>query len=330
MDTLRVGILGCGGIANGHAQRLHSMDETEVVALCDVNPDITQTFAEKNLEGADPAHFTDPAAMFAEANLDAVVIATPHTLHFEHGMQALEAGCHVFMEKPMVTQADHAYTLADKVQETGKVLTVGYCTSCTPEFDYLREKIRSKAYGELELISGFLCQNWLNATTGTWRQDPSLSGGGQAYDSGAHILNSLVWSVESPVDEVFAFVDNHGTQVDINSVLAIRFKSGVMASLAIGGNCKNVGQHMSFMFENARVEINGWFGGGLKVIVNNEEEIPELDQMDGSPLRNFVEAALGNAEPKTSPLNGIHHTELMDAIYESARTGKPASPKAGK
>lgn len=330
MTTIRVGILGCGGIALSHARRLKEMDEAQVVALCDVNADITESFAKEALEGVELEHFTAPRDMYAQAKLDAVVIATPHTMHFDHGMQALDTGCHVFMEKPMVTQADHAYALADKVEDTGKILVVGYATSCTPELGYLRDKIRSKAFGELELVSGFLCQNWLEFTTGMWRQDPALSGGGQAYDSGAHILNSLVWSVERPVAEVFAFVDNHGTRVDINSVLAIRFEGGLMASLAIGGNCLKGGQHMSFVFENARVEINGWVGGYIRVFADNEPEQPELGEGDGSPLGNFIDAVLGKAEPKTSPVNGIHHTELMDAIYESAKTGQPARPKGKK
>ncbi len=328
MERVRVGILGCGGISGGHARRLQALEAADLVALCDVDASITSAFRAKHMPQSDVAAYTDPAKMYAEAGLDGVIIATPHTLHFDHGMQALDAGCHVFMEKPMVTQADQAYQIAEKVEQTGKVFTIGYCTSCTPAFGYLRDRIRAQTFGSLELVNGYLCQNWLKATTGKWRQDPALSGGGQAYDSGAHILNSLVWSVETPVSEVFAFIDHHGTQVDINSAMAIRFQNNVMATLAIGGNCAKGGQHMAFIFEHGRVEIDGWAGTYIRVFADGEEETPVLPEEDGSPLANFVDAVLGRAEAKTGPQNGIHHTELMDAIYESAETGRPARPKA--
>jgi predicted dehydrogenase len=243
-------------------------------------------------------------------------------------MEALDQGCHVLMEKPMVTRAEHAYTLAAKVKESGKVFTIGYNTSCTPAFEYLREKIRSNAFGKLELVTGYLTQWWMKGTVGAWRQNPALSGGGQAYDSGAHLMNSLVWSVESRPAEVFAFVDNHGTKVDINSVIAIRFENGVMASLIISGNCPAAAGPMSFIFENGRVDIDGWGGGYLDVFVKGEPENPELPKVDGTPDRNFVDTVLGRCEPKTSALNGIYHTEIMDAIYQAAATGKPVRPGA--
>jgi len=64
------------------------------------------------------------------------------------------------------------------------------------------------------------------------------------------------------------------------------------------------------------------------VFAEGEPQEPEFGEVDGTPDRNFVDSVLGRCEPKTSPLNGIHHTELMDAIYESARTGLPARPKS--
>src|SRR5262249_57307566 len=112
-------------------------------ALCDVDEAFLTRFVERNLADYErrPPFFTDPAKMYAEAKPDAVVIVTPHTLHFEHGMQALQAGCHVLMEKPMVTDSDQAHRLAAEVEKAGKIFTIGYNTPCTPEFKYLRDLI---------------------------------------------------------------------------------------------------------------------------------------------------------------------------------------------
>lgn len=328
MSTLRFVLLGCGGMMGGHARRLAQHPETEIVGLCDVSEEILQAFVEKNLAGVTaPKFYTDAAAMYAELRPDAVVISTPHTQHFAQGVQALEAGCHVYMEKPMVTSLEHAYALEEKVRETGKVFVIGYNTPCSPEFFYLRQLIREGTLGKLELVTGFLSQDWLRFTVGKWRQDPALSGGGQAYDSGAHLFNSLCWSVESDVEEVFAFVDNHGARVDINSVTSIRFANGVLANITVGGNCPASGSFMVFIFDGGRVEIDGWGASWIKIWKGAEQvKYPPITPEMGapSPLHNFIDAILGRAEPRTSPRNGIIQSQLMVAIYESQRTGQPA------
>ena len=323
--------MGCGGMAGAHARRYKDNPDVEIVALCDVDEARVQAFIDRNLPdySPTPAIFTDPAKMYARAKPDAVSIVTPHTLHYQHGVQALKAGCHVLMEKPMVTDSDDARKLADLVKETGKILTIGYNTPCTPAFRYLRKVVREQELGKLETVTAWLAQNWKKGTTGSWRQDPKLSGGGQMYDSGAHLFNSLIWTVEQPVSEVLAFVDNQGTPVDINGTVNIRFANGVLAAVTIVGNCPNDGAGMYLTFENGRVEIDGWGGGWIKVFKGGEGQIkePPIEGKAESPNDNFLNAILGRAEPQTSPINGLQQSQLMDAIYESARTGQIARPR---
>ncbi len=333
MSKIRLAMIGCGGNSAGHASGLKKHPDVQIVSACDVTLDIAQSYIDRILSDVkpQPKAYNDLAKMLSEVKPDAVLISTPHTLHFEQGMMALDAGCHVFMEKPMVTSSEDAYKLAEKVKETGKVFVIGYNTPCSANFYYLREQIRNNGFGKLELVIGYITQNWLKATKGTWRQDPKLSGGGQAYDSGAHLLNSLCWSVECPVDEVFAFIDNCGSPVDINSSINVRFENGVFASIVISGNCPSPGgSHTAFIFDDGRIEIDGWGGGWIRVFkgdkfIENPPITPEMSA--GRSDYNFIDAILGRAEPRTSVTNGIIHSELMDAIYESARTGKPARPK---
>lgn len=315
-------------MAGGHARRLAGHDDAELVALCDVSEEVLNGFVERNLGGYEPrpAFFTDSAQMYAQAKPDAVVIVTPHTLHFGHAMQALEAGCHVLMEKPMVTDSGQAHELAKKVEETGKVFVIGYNTPCTPIMAYIREVVRNGELGQLELVSGWLSQGWMKATTGTWRQNPALSGGGQMYDSGAHIFNSLVWTVEQPIDAVQAFIDNKDTPVDINGTANIRFANGVLATITISGNCPANGSKLTYLFDDGRIEVDGWSASWIKVWKGNEEIEVGLDSSTTKPVDNFIDAILGRAQPRTAPINGINQSELMDAIYESARTGQVAKP----
>lgn len=333
-NPLKIAFLGTGGIAAKHSRYLKDREDVQIVAGCDVSTDAVNGFWNRTWEGnvpqPAPKVYTDAAEMYEKEKPDGVVICTPHTLHFEQAMQALEAGCHVLMEKPMVTNAGHAYELRDKVDATGKIFVVGYNTPCSAEFLYLRELIRSKELGRLEVVTGYMSQNWAKFTVGLWRQKPELSGGGMAYDSGAHLLNSLCWTVEDNIAEVYAMIDNVGTPVDINSAINIRFESGVFAAIGIGGNCPPTSSRLDYMFSEGRVEIDGWSAGYIKVFKGkNEVKYPAIteDMNAGTPAHNFIESILGNAEPRTSPTNGIIHSELMDAIYESAEKNAPAKPK---
>lgn len=329
MSKVRMAILGCGGMAGAHANRYKANPDVEIVACCDVSTQVVEGYITRNLSGYEPKPkvFTDAAEMYRVAKPDAVTIVTPHTMHYEHGVQALAAGCHVFMEKPMVTESSQAHALAKKVDEAKKIFVVGYNSPCTPEMQYTRAAIRDGRFGRLELITGWLSQNWMKATAGSWRQKPELSGGGQAYDSGAHLLNSLCWSVERDVEEVFALIDNHGTPVDINSAITVRFAGGLFANIVVSGNCLSSGAGMTYIFENGRIDVDGWGGSWIKVFERDQIKYPVIPGKAQSPNDNFIDAILGRAEPGTSPRNGIIQSELMDAIYASAKSGQPVRPK---
>ena len=324
---IRIGIIGCGKIIKRHIQHLDERPEARITALCDVNEDSLQAVKNTYFADAEIPLYRDLSSMLSNEALDAVIIATPHTLHFDHAMEAIHAGCDVFLEKPMVTSTEQAYALAEIAKERGRTVAVGFNTSSKKAFRYLREQIRSKSFGSLEMVSGYLSQNWMKGTSGSWRQDLGLSGGGQAYDSGAHIINSLLWSVESAPEMVFALTDHKDLPVDINSVITIRFANQVLANITISGNCAAAGQHMVFIFENGKVEIDGWAGEWIRVFVDGYPEEPDIDLPEVFPVNNFVDAIQGKATVAAGVENGINHSLLMDGVYESARTQKAVFPK---
>ena len=114
MAKVKMAIIGCGGMAGQHAKRLLGNDDVEIVALCDVKEEIVEGFIKQHLAeaGVKPQIFTDVDKLYADSGADGVVVVSPHTLHFDHGMKALDAGFHVLMEKPMVTNAGRARELA--------------------------------------------------------------------------------------------------------------------------------------------------------------------------------------------------------------------------
>lgn len=327
--TLRVAFVGCGNIMNKHARHAAENPEVEIVGLCDVSQASMDALIARSLAhmASPPPQFTDPARMYAATKPDAVVIASPHTMHHAHACQALDAGCHILMEKPMVTDLKDAMDLDERVRKAGKVFCIAYNTPCSAELYTLREMIRHNELGKLKVVSLYLSQNWYRLTKGKWRQDPALSGGGQMYDSGAHLFCSLVWTVESDVDEVYAHIDKLDTAVDINGTATIRFANGVMGSVAVTGQGP-MGSHGTWIFEEGRVDLDPWSAGFMEVYgLEGRIKYPQMRGTDDKPFGNFISAILGRDEPRTAPINGVQQSQLMDAIYRSADTGQPAKPQ---
>ena len=94
MSKVQVGIIGCGGISGRHAHRLKGNSNVQIVSVCDINTEITKNYIENNLKEIEPRPeaYDDLGQMLSKTKPDAVVIATPHVLHFQQGMQALDAG----------------------------------------------------------------------------------------------------------------------------------------------------------------------------------------------------------------------------------------------
>ncbi len=323
-------IVGCGGMAKWHAEQLQKIEEAKVVALCDVRPEQTAEFKQKYFK--DAVEYADLAALLKNppAKLDAVVLVTPHTQHYAESKSALEAGLHVLVEKPMVTNVEHAYDLWKTVNKTGKHLGITFQAPYTPEYQAIARLRDAGQMGTPQIISGWLAQGWKTATAGTWRQDPAKSGGGQMYDSGAHVFNGIMWIMNSPVIEVACFYDRCDTPVDINGVAIMKFANGAMGSVSIGGN--SPGWDVSITLQTDQMVIKtGPHGGFLEMTKGGKKFYPRVEQDDhpaaGTPHLNFVHAILGKEELIAPVRYGVLLSALMDALYESAEKQSPVKVK---
>ena len=328
MKPIRLAIIGCGGYVRRHVNDINQgVPEFRIVALADSVREHAQRLKEQHLPRKRVPIYTDHGKMLREIAPEAVIVSTPHTLHFRHGMDAMSHGAHVMVEKPMVTDPADARELVAKAERAGLVLQVAVQGTYTDTFAYARKLLSDGTMGELQLATGVLAQGWLELTRGMWRQDPALSGGGQLYDSTAHVLSAMMFLVDSPVREVFCWADNKGARVDINAVAAIRFANGCMGSITSGGNCSAWYSHLVLQGAKAVMEISphgGNFkvqGGSLKRAIRSVPvgwAIPTVN-----PARNFADAILGKAEPRCGGRLGILLADLMDGLYKSARTGMP-------
>jgi len=330
MKKIRLGIIGCGGFVQYHLRKIpDEAPEFRITALCD----IIRGHAEHHRKLYCPRRrvpiYLDYRDMLRKEDLDAIIVSTPHTLHFRHAYDALAAGCHVMVEKPMVTSSAHARRLVSQSERKHKTLMVAIQGTYTDTFAYAKQLLAEGTdglLGELQMVTGVLAQGWMKGTTGKWRQDPKLSGGGQLYDSMAHVLSAMMFLVNEPVVEVSARSDYKGRKVDINAVGWMRFAGGALASITSGGNCPTWKSHLTLQCEKARLEISphgGDFlinGRGLK---RDIKKVPRGWKVPGvSPVQNFAQVILGREpEPRCGGRVGILLADLMDAIYESAGAG---------
>jgi predicted dehydrogenase len=327
---VNIAVVGCGGMAHWHVETLLKIPESRLVAFVDVDPKKTAEFKTRYSKEAKEYSSFDTLLESPPKDLHAVVLVTPHTLHFPQATAALNRGFHVLCEKPMVTNSQHAYQLWETANKIGKLLAISFQAPYTKEYQAIKRARAAGILGKPQLISGWLAQGWLKGTIGTWRQDPSLSGGGQMYDSGAHVLNALMWIMDEPVVEVACMYDTCGSPVDINGVAMLRFASGAMGTVTLGGN--SPGWDVEVRVQTDKLQYRtGPHGHWLNATADGkpfEIAIPEHNAPAAfTPHGNFVRAICGWEELHVPPRYGVLLSALMDAMYESAAKRTPVIVK---
>ncbi|MBV9848378.1 MAG: Gfo/Idh/MocA family oxidoreductase [Armatimonadetes bacterium] len=323
IEKIRVGMIGVGGIAQGHVQRLLTLPEVEIVALADASEQSLERTRGRHGEGVAQAQtFADYREMLEKARPDAVVICTPHTQHFQQAADSLDAGAHVLIEKPMVNRVTDAHALLKKIDETKKVVGLAYQRHTDGRFRYIREKIASGEFGPVQFINALQQQGWAKGTKGSWRQDPALSGGGQINDSGSHLLDIILWTTGLAPEKVAAFMDNRGTPVDINSAISVKFTNGAQGTISVVGDAAGWYEDItiwcdrgSFYVRNSSAfQVQGTDG---KMFTPETADMPASTDVD----TNFIHAIEGTEEVAAPPTCGLRTIELTEAAWESAGKG---------
>jgi len=328
MKRIRLAIIGCGGFVHYHLRSVFDdVKGFRLVALADPDRTHAERVIRSRPAGRKLPIYSDHRKMLREIGPDAVIVSTPHTLHFRHCYDAIQAGAHVMVEKPMVTNSRDARRLVAAAKARRRVLSIAIQGTHTDTFAYARKLLTDGTIGELQLVTGVLAQGWLEGTRGAWRQNPKLSGGGQLYDSTAHVLSAMMFLVNSPVKEVFCWTDNKGAPVDINAVAAIKFANGCMGTITSGGNCKSWKSHLILQGKNALLEISahgGDFrvtGAALKKPITAAPEGWKVRTV--SPAQNFYDAIRGRAKLRCPGRLGVLLADLMDGLYKSAKLRRP-------
>ncbi|WP_163537546.1 Gfo/Idh/MocA family oxidoreductase [Gracilibacillus sp. YIM 98692] len=315
MEKVRIGIIGTGGIAHLHVKHLKELVDVDIVSVADPSENNRHAILSK-FQLEDVKQYSNHKGMLAAIKLDAVIICSPHTLHFEQAMDAMNNGCHVLIEKPMACSEEEAQQLMKAADRLGKVLQVSYQRHFDPEFLFIRNAIANGKLGKLTSVTASLYQEWKQITEGTWRQNPNLSGGGMLMDSGSHIIDVLLWTIGlSPID-VTSQIECHNTSVELDSFTSMRFENDVVVGINIVGYapCWHetyvfCGEDGAIFYENGKITIRR---------LGEEPFIPSLPEKTTNQDKSFVDAILGKHDVLVPGQFAKEVVQLTERIYRSA------------
>lgn len=327
----RMAILGTGGLGMMLGQQVRR-SQSELVAVADVS-DESRARAGDEFDIPPEARYETLDDLLDSETLDALVIATPHTLHYDQIIEALDRDVHVLCEKPLVTDLDRARHLHQRAQESDTVLMVGYQRHLEPEFRYARERW-ADGDSTPTFISAEITEDWLDGNIGTWRVDPSLSGGGFFYDTGNHVIDAILWTTGLTPETVSADMEFHAEDIDIRGNITLEFEEGPTAHISCHADVPRVTERLSGWDSDGSLRITGreWGTRSLTVVREDGSEvdpyIPERDSAyvsQRTKLEAFEEAIAGEAPPPATTADALRATAVTDAVYESGRTGETVS-----
>ena len=197
MSKLKIGIIGCGGISNGkHMPALSRLsDKVEMVAFCDIIVERAQEAAKK-YGTSDAKVYEDYHQLLEDKSIDVVHVLTPNRSHCEITVAALEAGKHVMCEKPMAKTAADARKMLEAAKRSGKKLTIGYQNRCRPDSLLLKKAVDRGDLGEIYFAKAHAIRRRAVPTWGVFLNEYE-QGGGPLIDIGTHALDLTLWMMNN-------------------------------------------------------------------------------------------------------------------------------------
>jgi predicted dehydrogenase len=337
-ERIRIGIAGCGQAARVHVERLLALDGVSVVGCADIDVSLAQRLAER-VSAADgnrnasstgranvPVAMADHRELLRQAAPDALAVFTPHLAHYRVAMDALQAGCHVFIEKPLSTNVQEAVDIVGLARGRGRKVGVGQQYRLRPSLVEARRMLAAGTIGRLRLVTATLAQPWLATHGGaenSWRFDPRVAGGGILADAGDHLLDALLWTTNQVAVEAAAVQGRFESGFDVVTAAAIRLADGTPATLAVVGVTPGTLFELTYFGEAGRLHATDT--GLVEQRAGAPPRAVELAETNESIDGNFVSAILAD-QPLCCPADqALDTVRLLEAVSRSAATGQVVS-----
>ena len=360
MKKLKIGIIGCGGIANSkHLPALASqIEKVELVAFCDIIEErAIKAASEYGVIGAKT--YTDYQKLLDDKSIDVVHICTPNRSHSEISVAALESGKHVMCEKPMAINTVEAQKMLEAAKKTGKKLTIGYQNRFRQDTVFLKKLASEGRFGEIYYTQAHAIRRRAVPTWGVFLNEYE-QGGGPLIDIGTHALDLSFYIMDnfSPQivlgqtfkklsnqtgtgnawgdwdtdrftveDSAFGFIKmTNGAVVNLESSWALNIEESREASATfcgtLGGADLIDGNVRINSIDNGKQSTQSFNLSGDGVPFFDAKSQPSPSELECSL---WIDSIIEDKSPIVLPEQALVVTRVLDAIYQSARDNKSVS-----
>ena len=341
---VRVGFVGAGGIAGTHIKWLQPVEGVEVVALADpLEGACDRHIKTYGLDGAKA--FTDYKQMLKMDDIDAVSVCTPNWMHYKPTIEALKAGKHVLVEKPIAMTAREAAKMCDVAKATGKTLTIGFQQRFTPAAQFIRRAVDEGQLGDVMFVRAQALRRRGIPSWGVFGQK-KLQGGGPLIDIGVHIIEVSHYLLGKPRPvaasaSCYTYLGDKKPEatapwgdwdyktytVEDLACGFVRFENG--ATLAIESSFAAHIENDIFATTLMGTKAGAtWSGGSARIftdycgkMVNIEPKVFEKEEGFARKMRNWIETVRG-ADNDAPGEDGLMVQKILDALYQSSEKGR--------
>ena len=328
MRQLKIGLIGCGGFARGtHLPLIKANPKYKVAAACDINLQAAEAVQK---EFSAQYATTEPEKVFADKEIQAVLIVTRHDTHASLSIQAAEAHKHILCEKPMGLNIEECIRVAKAVLKANVKYTVGYNRGMAPLV--LRAKELLNGEGAKRLIYHRIQAPF---PPESWTHIPNV-GGGRFVGEGCHIFDLICELVPAPPVSVYAaggiFLDPDKVKIPDSGIVTIAFVDGsVGTTLIASAGCAQFPKESTELYCGGKaIHINDFREMTYHGFVENGEGKITLAAVDKGHRREldlFADSVLSKTEPPNGINKAFRAAQISFLVLDSIKTGKPAAVK---
>jgi predicted dehydrogenase len=330
MNKTRVALIGAGYIANYHARGLQSIPDVEIVAVAAVPLQSAMDFADKySIKDT-----TDDAlSLIGRKDIDTVVIATPNKYHAPYAVEFLKNGKDIFLEKPMAMNADEGLQIKEVAEGNKRIVMVGHMWRFDTDVNFVKKILDEGKLGKIVKTKGYgIHENWGPAG---WFAQKELAGGGALADMGVHAIDTARYLIGDPKPiKVYAKIGTYygDYDVDDSGIVMISWDNdtesiiesgwwqphmdGPEAGTGIFGTEGYASVFPTFL-KMKMGDLPGKFDARLPLRKEHCEQGMYTRQME-----HFVECVRERKQPIPGLAEGQVILDIVDAAYQSAKTGE--------
>jgi predicted dehydrogenase len=336
-DKTRIAVVGAGHVAQvAHIPAYRANPDVELVAVVDEDPVKARRIKE---QAGFKTWYEDFNTMLRKADVDAVDICTPNYLHAPMGIAALRSGRDVLCEKPLARNAAEAQRMVDTAEENGRILMVAMNNRFREDAQVLQKFIAGKELGDVNVVKA----GWLRRATDwkerAWFTERGKAGGGALLDLGTPLVDLSIWisglkKITGVSCSVFGKKGKDG--VEDSACAMVRFAGGACLMLEVNWNLRDP-RDVVYM------QVYGSKGAGVLTPLQVHKSMrgvlvnvtPTLGKQKNyykesyqAEIDHFIQCVRKQRSPLTSGKEAVDILRVMDAMYESASSGREVAPDA--